>query len=115
MHTPMAPKMAALTGSHSDQTLDALRRKSSFRAWNRGTKEADLLIGTFADRYLAELTADEVHQFSRLLEEDDPVIDDWVKGRQSVPQEHDNNVMALLRQFCLAGKLFGEKHDRSSH
>jgi succinate dehydrogenase flavin-adding protein (antitoxin of CptAB toxin-antitoxin module) len=42
-----------------------------------------------------------LRQFERLLEEDDPVIDDWITGRQFVPKEHDNNVVALLRRFCL--------------
>jgi hypothetical protein len=30
---------------------------------------------------------------------DDPVIDDWVTGRQSVPKEHDDRIMTLLREF----------------
>jgi hypothetical protein len=34
------------------EALDTLRRKLRFRAWHRGTREADLLIGSFADRHL---------------------------------------------------------------
>jgi antitoxin CptB len=81
------------------EALDALRRKLGFRAWHRGTCEADLLIGAFADQCLAEFAGEELRQFERLLEEDDPVIDDWITGRQFVPKEHDNRVMTLLRQF----------------
>jgi antitoxin CptB len=83
-------------------TLEALRRKLAFRAWHRGTSEADLLIGGFADQCLMVFTAEELRQFERLLEEDDPDIDDWIAGRRFVPKEHDNKVMALLRRFCLA-------------
>jgi antitoxin CptB len=83
------------------ETLEALRRKLGFRAWHRGTREADLLLGTFADQCLPEFTAEELRQFERLLEEDDPVIDDWITGRQFIPKEHNNYVVALLRRFCL--------------
>ena len=60
------------------------------------------MIGAFSDQCLREFGAEELRQFERLLEEDDPVIDDCITGRQAVPKEHDNRVMALLRQFRLA-------------
>jgi antitoxin CptB len=102
MSTHVTSNAAVLPTQDDRETLEALRRKLSFRAWHRGTREADLLIGTFADRCLAEFAAEELRQFERLLEVDDPIIDDWVAGRQSVPEEHDNKVMALLRRFRLA-------------
>jgi antitoxin CptB len=95
------------------ETLQVLRRKLGFRAWHRGTAEADLLIGTFADLCLTDLAAEELRQFDRLLEEDDPVIDDWITGRQLVPREHDNRVMTLLRRFHLAISVCHEHGSRS--
>jgi antitoxin CptB len=79
--------------------MEALRRKLGFRAWHRGTREADLLIGSFADRHLPEFGEAELCQFERLLAENDPDIYDWMTGRQPIPAEHDNPVTALLRQF----------------
>ena len=35
-----------------------------------------------------------------LLEEPDPAIYAWAIGREPVPAEHDNAVMALLRRFA---------------
>jgi antitoxin CptB len=96
---------ASLSMPDNRESLDVLRRKLRFRAWHRGTQEADLLIGTFADQCLPGFTADELRQFERLLEEDDPVIDHWITGRQFVPAEHDNSVAALLRRFCLRATL----------
>jgi antitoxin CptB len=82
--------------------LDALRRKLGFRAWHRGTREADLLIGSFADRNLGGFDGAALAQFERLLAENDPDIHDWMTGRLPVPPEHDNQVTALLRQFRLS-------------
>ncbi len=82
-----------------EQGLAAYRRKLGFRAWHRGTREADLLIGSFADRHLPEFTEQELDQFQRLLKENDPDIYEWMTGRTPVPPEHDNPVTVLLRQF----------------
>src|SRR5271170_3963827 len=82
------------------EALEALRHKLRFRAWRRGTCEADTLIGGFADQCLTQFTRLELRQFERLLDEDDPLIEDWMFGRQHLPRGHDNTVMAKLRRFC---------------
>src|SRR5271163_237309 len=84
------------------EALEALHRKLGFRAWHRGTCEADTLIGGFADQCLTQFTRVELRQFERLLDEDDPSIDDWMFGRQHIPPGHDNTVMARLRRYCRA-------------
>src|ERR1700676_776640 len=102
MPTRITANAAIPSAPYDREALDGLRRKLEFRAWRRGTSEADLLIGAFADQCLAWFAAEELRQFERLLDEDDPVIDDWVTGRELVPKEHDNRVMSLLRRFHLA-------------
>jgi antitoxin CptB len=84
--------------------LDVLRRKLAFRAWHRGTREADLLIGTFADRNLAGFDRRMLDAFERLLGENDPDLYDWMTGRTPPPPEHDTPVMALMiaHRFAVA-------------
>lgn len=81
------------------ETLDVTRKKLRFRAWHRGTKEADLMMGRFADAYLREFGAEELGQFSALLEEQDLDVYGWVIGRDPVPEEHRTRVMDLLQAF----------------
>ena len=102
MPTRMTASAAVSPMPNDREAIDGLRRKLGFRAWHRGTSEADLLIGTFADQSLTWFSPEELRQFERLLEEDDPVIDDWITGRQLVPTEHDNRVVRLLRRFYVA-------------
>jgi antitoxin CptB len=102
MPTRMTANAVIPSVPNDREAPDELRRKLGFRAWRRGTSEADLLIGSFADQFLTWFGAEELYQFERLLEQDDPVIDDWVTGRQLVPKEFDNRVMRLLRRFCVA-------------
>lgn len=93
-----------LSSTDDTEALDTLRRKLGFRAWHRGTREADLLMGSFADRHLAEFGPEELRQFEDLLGENDPDIYDWMTGRQPVPAAHDNRVAALLRKFRFVSK-----------
>lgn len=78
--------------------LDVLRRRLKFRSWHRGTREADLLLGTFADAFLDAFSADQLARFDRLLGSSDPDLYNWMTGREPVPQDHDNDVMVLLKQ-----------------
>ena len=81
------------------ETLDVTRKKLRFRAWHRGIKEADLMMGRFADAYLPQFGAEELGQFSALLEEQDLDVYGWVIGRDPVPEEHRTRVMDLLQAF----------------
>jgi antitoxin CptB len=95
------------------ETPGVLRRKLRFRAWHRGTQEADLLIGSFADQHLAQFSDEELRQFECLLDESDPQIDDWMTGRQPVPKEHDTDVIALLIHFYAAFDSLGARSSRA--
>lgn len=86
-------------------TLDNRRKQLRFRAWHRGTREADLLIGSFADRNLPRFDADQVERFAALLEVSDPDLYNWMTGREPVPAEYDHDVMTALKahRFADAG------------
>ena len=86
---------------------EVLRRKLHFRAWHRGTCEADLLMGSFADRHLQAFSDEELRQFESLLDQSDPEIDDWMTGRLPVPHEYATHVMALLMRFYAASASGG--------
>ena len=81
-----------------DDDPDFVRRRMlRFRSWHRGTKEADLMLGSFCDRYLAGFTAEQLDRYASLIEEPDHLIYNWAVGRTPVPAEHDSDVMALLK------------------
>jgi antitoxin CptB len=71
-------------------------KRLRFRAWHRGTKEADLLIGGFFDRHHADWGDAEIDLFERLLEEQDVDIMGWATGSQPVPPEYQGQLMQAL-------------------
>jgi len=72
-------------------------RRMQFRAWHRGTKEADLLIGGFFDRFARGWSADEAAWFEALLDEEDVEIMAWAIGTAPPPARYEGPMMQALR------------------
>lgn len=91
--------MSGSTRTSAD--LDPRRRKILFRAWHRGLREMDLVLGQFADAHLAELSDAELDSFEAILEVGDRDLYQWVMGETPVPSAHDthmfNRVLAFRR------------------
>jgi len=81
------------------EALDVRRKRLLFRSWHRGTKEADLLLGSFAERHLGGFTPTQVDRYEALLEADDVDLFAWIAGRATPPQERQSDVLRLLLAF----------------
>jgi len=77
------------------------RKRLRYRSWHRGTREADLLLGRFADAHLPGMDAAQLARFAALLDLADPDLLDWLVGRAPPPPGHDNEVAALLDGFAV--------------
>jgi len=80
---------------------DVRCRRLLFRCWHRGTQESDFILGGFADVHLADFDSAQLDRFEALLECTDPDLFDWIIGGFAAPNEHDHDVMHLLRAFAL--------------
>lgn len=72
-------------------------KRAKWRADHRGTKEADMLVGGFATRYLEGMTADEFLWFDRLLHEQDVDILAWAFGQSDAPDGFQGPMLERLR------------------
>jgi antitoxin CptB len=80
-------------------TPETRLKRLRFRAWHRGTKEADLLIGGFADRYASGWGEAEIAWFEALLDEDDVDVMAWAIGTRSPPARFDGALMTAMRKL----------------
>jgi antitoxin CptB len=85
-------------------TTDKRLERLKFRSWHRGTRELDLLLGSFADAHLAGFTPDELDQYEVLLQESDPDLYNWITGTGTIPETCDHDVMRKLRAHRFADK-----------
>lgn len=76
---------------------DIRLKRLRFRAWHRGTKEADLLIGGFFDAAGDGWTDVEMTLFEELLEEQDVDIMAWAIGTDVCPLRYEGSIMEALR------------------
>jgi antitoxin CptB len=74
-------------------------KKLKLRAWRRGFREADLILGPFADSHVSDFSTDELDWFERLLEQPDQDIYDWILERVATPAEFDGPLMNRLKAF----------------
>lgn len=74
-------------------------KKVRFRAWRRGFREADLILGPYADRNLATMTPAELETFEALLEAPDQPLYAWIIGTEPAPPEHDTPILHAIQQF----------------
>lgn len=78
---------------------DVRRRRISFRAWHRGMREMDLIMGRFADAELARLSEPDLDAFEALMDLPDPDLYAWISGEASPPADVDRVFLARLRTF----------------
>ena len=76
---------------------DTRLKRLRFRAWHRGTREADFLIGGFFDRHSGAWNDEEIALFEAMLEEQDVDIMAWAIGTAPPPARYQGEVMRAMR------------------
>ncbi len=79
----------------ADPRLEKLR----YRAWRRGFREADLVLGGFADASLAAMSPDELEAFEGLLDQADPDLWGWIIGQAEAPEAFQGPLLEQIRAF----------------
>lgn len=88
--------MAYRPGMNAPDDIEIWRKRLTFRSWHRGTKEMDLLMGSFADRHIAGFSAAELAQYEDVLGHNDPDLYSWITGAEKVPANLATPVLGKL-------------------
>ena len=74
--------------------------KLEYRSWHRGTKEADLFLGKFFDKYKEEISKENLSHYERFL---DAVNDDEImliiKDKYEWPKNISKEIIDLLEDY----------------
>jgi antitoxin CptB len=79
--------------------LETRIARLKFRAWHRGTREADFLIGGFFDRHHRSWGEAEIAWFEDLLEQEDADVMAWAMGTQAVPDRFAGAQMTAMQKL----------------
>ena len=89
-----------MTGTErTTSDLDPHRRMILSRAWHRGMRETDLILGPFADAHLAEMQDQELAAFEAMLEVPDREILGWITGSVPFDDTHDLTLFKRIVAF----------------
>jgi len=78
-----------------DDELKALQ----WRAWHRGTREADLMIGGYFDAHGSAWGSRERAWFANLLHEQDVDIMAWAIGTAEAPERFQGPMMQAMQRL----------------
>ena len=70
-----------------------------FRAWHRGTREADYMIGGFFDTHHATWDQSQIEWFEALLDEDDVDVMAWALKTQDAPEKYRGPQLEALQKL----------------
>ena len=75
---------------------DTRLKRLRFRAWHRGTREADMLVGGYFDRCHDGWGEAEIIWFESFLDEQDVDIIAWATGTAAIPARLQGEMMNRL-------------------
>lgn len=82
-----------------DESIEIRRKRLKFRSWHRGIKEADILLGSFADQFLEKMNEEHLDKYENLLREADSDLVAWITNDRPCPDHFDHDVMTMLKSI----------------
>jgi antitoxin CptB len=73
--------------------------RAKFRAWHRGTREADYIFGGFFDRYHTSWDETALAWFEALLDEEDVDVMAWALQSRSAPEQFAGAQLLALQKL----------------
>ena len=80
---------------------EILKKQIIYRSMHRGTKELDLLLGSFVKRHIDEFNNTELKDLEKLLFMEDQVIYNWYFKKDSNNSIPNTKVSLILKNFKL--------------
>ena len=93
------------------EDIENRRKKLIFRSWHRGTREMDLIMGSFAEDNVPGMDESALDLYEELLNTPDPDVYDWVSGQKAVPANLLNPVLEKLLVHNYAGSRHHPDHE----
>ena len=83
--------------------IDQLKKKIIYRSNYRGTKEMDKLLGAFTNKYINELSNEDLTNLEKLLEIDDNNLYNFYNGLKINIKIEENKINLLFKNFIYEG------------
>ncbi len=78
--------------------LEILRKKLIYRAGHRGTKEMDILLGTFVDKHINNLDENLLYELDKFLDYEDDAISNFYQYNIITKKIDQNEISKLFKE-----------------
>lgn len=78
---------------------NSLQKKLFYRSKNRGCKEMDYILGSFASLHLPFIAEEQLLSYALILDQNDNDLYNWITNKSSVPSNLDAAIMEQLRKI----------------
>jgi antitoxin CptB len=78
------------------EEISIRRKRLRYRAWHRGTKEMDLILGPFADANIEGYDMAALDRLEALMDEEDPPLLKWVLRQEEPPAHVDRAFLDIV-------------------
>ena len=79
--------------------LETLKKKIIYRANYRGTKEMDILLSKFVDKYINKFSTDELEDLFNFLNLEDEVIYNFYQTKKIDKKIKKNKISEIFKEF----------------
>lgn len=79
---------------------NSLQKKLFYRSKNRGCKEMDYILGSFAEKYLSLMDEKKLEGYSLILDQNDNDLYNWINNKSSAPSYLDAEIIDKLRKIA---------------
>jgi antitoxin CptB len=86
-----------MSSASTIEDIETRRKRLIYRSWHRGTREMDLILGTFADKYVSGFSGSELEEYEALLEFQDPDLYNWITGVEALPSNLEGPLFTALK------------------
>ncbi|XP_045469539.1 succinate dehydrogenase assembly factor 2-B, mitochondrial-like [Harmonia axyridis] len=83
-----------------DETIEEKKARLLYQSRKRGMLENDLLLSTFASKYLKEFNSEQIIEYDRMINEpsNDWDLYNWALGVKPTPKDYDTDVFQLFKE-----------------
>ena len=81
--------------------LENLKKKILYRSNYRGTKEMDILLGSFVKYYIDKLSIEDLYELEKLLDFEDDEIYNFYQNNINTNEIKNNKISKLLKIYRL--------------
>jgi len=84
------------------ETIDKKRKRLIFRSEHRGMKEMDILLGSFARKYVPEFNDRQLNIYEEILQHNDPDLYNWITEKEKPDMAILSDVFDQIKAHTLS-------------